>query len=398
MIVIPSYWRKGPITTMDCIYDHPTNLLNPEETISETLESLSKIKGEREFDVLVLGVPTRSEIGIEMDETILQLIKTLELPFKTFYFGHRHFTELITLLSEELPKELLDILSNSGYGNIRNLGFLIPHILDYKVVISIDDDELISDNDFVGKATEFIGTEINGKLLGLVLGYYINENDSVFLDESDVPWWEFLWNKKHQMNQAFQIINDSKDPRLVDTPFAFGGNMVIHRDCWKRVPFDPFIKRGEDMDYLRNVKYFGFAAKLDKTLSIEHRPPVSQTSYITKLEQDITRFLYAKAKLAVMKVDAADYDPYPGYFLKETEGKVLLTELLYQIYHNQSQLFEIQNQNELFDTLQSFQFIFQEAQHFSQQHADSYFKFQKQWETLLKQLPSKFPSKIVTRI
>ena len=396
LIVIPSYWRKGPFTAVDCLYDHPTDLLNPEETISKTLESLSKIRGD--FDVLVLGAPTRSELGFEMDKTLLELIANLELPFHTFYFGYNHFNELIEILGEYLPKERLQIISNSGYGNIRNLGLLISHILDYNIMIYVDDDELVSDHDFVKKATEFVGTEINSKFLGLVLGFYINENGSVFLDESDVPWWELFWNKKSQMNQAFQIILDSKEPRLIETPFAFGGNMIIHRQCWKKVPFDPFIKRGEDMDYLRNVKYFGFEAKLDKSLSIEHRPPVSQTSYITKLGQDITRFLYAKAKLASIEVEPDDYDPYPGYFLKQTEAKVLLTELLHHIFLNQSQLLEIKNEMELFDNLRSLKFIFQEAQQSSQQHADSYIKFQKQWETLVQQLPSKFPSKIVTRV
>ncbi len=396
LIVIPSYWRKGPITAMDCIYDHPTNLLNPEETISGTLGSLSKIK--EEFDVLVLGVPTRSDIGIEMDESVLKLIENLKLSFETLYFGYRHYNEFLGLLEEHVPKELLGILSNSGYGNIRNLGLLISHILDYEIMIYLDDDEIISDKDFVGKTTEFIGTEINGKFLGLILGFYVDENGSIFLDESDVPWWELLWNKKNQMNTAFQIIHDSKEPRLIDTPFAFGGNMVIHKECWKKVPFDPFIKRGEDMDYLRNVKYFGFEAKLDKSLSIEHRPPISQTPYLTRLEQDIKRFLYAKAKLASIKVDADDYEPYPGYFLKQTEAKVLLTELLYHISHNQSRLLEIQNEKELVDMLQSFSFKFREAQQFSQQHSDSYFDFQKQWETLLEQLPSITPSKIVTRV
>ena len=52
-----------------------------------------------------------------------------------------------------------------------------------------------------------------------------------------------------EMNEAFDKIIGT-EPRLKETPFAFGGNMVIHQNLFTAVPFDPKISRGEDMDFL----------------------------------------------------------------------------------------------------------------------------------------------------
>ncbi|MHA1979112.1 MAG: hypothetical protein ACW98I_19565, partial [Candidatus Hodarchaeales archaeon] len=57
VVVIPTYWTQGQVKQDDVIYDHPTNLQNPVETISKTLKSIEKLDGE--FDVLVVGCPVR---------------------------------------------------------------------------------------------------------------------------------------------------------------------------------------------------------------------------------------------------------------------------------------------------------------------------------------------------
>ncbi len=69
------------------------------------------------------------------------------------------------------------------------------------------------------------------------------------------------------MNEAFGKIIGS-DPRLKETPFVFGGNMVIHRDLFTVVPFDPEVTRGEDIDFLINAKMFGFKLLSDEYLAL----------------------------------------------------------------------------------------------------------------------------------
>ncbi|MHA1226476.1 MAG: hypothetical protein ACTSPV_07015 [Candidatus Hodarchaeales archaeon] len=396
IIVIPTYWKKGPLKEDDSIYDHPTDLLNPEETISKTLQSFKNVQGK--FDILIIGIPTRPSIGNEMDDKIQEIVKNLKLPMKTLYFGYKEYNQLRFFLKSEFSSKFSKLCSNRGYGNVRNLCILIPHLLRYNITILIDDDEIVTDRNFVKKATEFIGKKLNGKTLGLVLGLYRNEDGSILLDETKVPWWELVWNKVKIMNEAFKTISQTNANRLIEVSFAFGGNMVIHRDCWVKVPFDPIITRGEDMDYLRNARFMGFDAKLDRSLSIIHIPPKTQTSYIERLRQDIFRFIYTKIKLEKLGIKVEDFDPYPGYFLRHTNGKVLLTELLYFIFHNQNDLIRVENSKELFEALQKMPLVFKETFTFAQSNSNYYIRFQKKWEEFMNQLPSDIPFEVAMKI
>jgi hypothetical protein len=382
VVVIPTYWKKGPYTSEDALYDHPTDLDNPKDTLSRTLNSLTKLDGK--FSILVLGISTRYSIGEEMDKKITNIISSLNITQETIYFGHKAFMDLRKRLSKEIQKNLINLVSNQGYGNVRNLCIFLPYLLNFEVAILIDDDEIIPNKKFMDNATEFIGkvTE-NDKVLGLVLGFYRNKDGSVLIDETQTPWWEQLfWNKNALMNQSFEIIDRTNQPRLVPTSFALGGNMVIYKDCFT-IPFDPLVSRGEDMDYLRNIQYFGFDAKLDRSLSVIHLPPKTDISYVKKFQQDIRRFVYSYFKSTSMKIIPNKYDPYPGYFLKQIEGKILMTELLYYIFQNHEQFYNVKNQKELILKIQEFPSILSESISKYKQQKDSYLRFQKEWEKLL---------------
>ena len=379
VIVIPSYWSKGIGKSDDVIYDHPTDLDDPEETISKTILSLNNIIGN--FDVLVIGIPTRPSIGTEMDYKILTILNEINKQHNLFYFGHKSFLELKNFLDSKL-QNFSDLVSNRGYGNVRNLCLLVPHILGYDVVVLIDDDEIISDELYFKKATEFIGKKLDNNILGLVVGFYKNPNGSIFLDEENNPWWELVWNKKHLMNEGFKIVSQ-QEGRLVDTPFAFGGNMVVIRDVWIKVPFDPLIKRGEDMDFLRNVKKDKFSVKLDKELFIEHHPPKGKKTYSLKFQEDIFRFLYAQAKNESLNIDSLEYMPYPGYFLKNTSGKVLITELLYYIFYNKDNLIKINSSEALIEEFRKIDFTHKDGLKFAITNKDKYRVFQQKWQHFL---------------
>jgi len=382
VVVIPTYWKKGPLTSEDALYDHPTDLDNPKETLSRTLNSLTKLNGK--FSIIVLGTPTRPSIGEEMDKEITNIISSQTMTQETIYFGHKALMDLRKRLSKELQNNLINLVSNQGYGNVRNLCILLPYLLNYEVAILIDDDEIITNKKFVGNATEFIGkvTE-NDKVLGLVLGFYRNKDGSVLCDETQTPWWEQLfWNKIALKNQSFEIIDKTNQPRLVPTSFALGGNMVIYKDCFT-IPFDPLVSRGEDMDYLRNIQYFGFDAKLDRSLSVIHLPPKTEIPYVEKFQQDIRRFVYSYFKSSSMKINPNKYDPYPGYFLKQVEGKILMTELLYYIFQNHEQFYNVKSQKELISKIQEFPSILSESTSKYKNQKDSYLRFQKKWEELL---------------
>jgi hypothetical protein len=99
--------------------------------------------------------------------------------------------------------------------------------------------------------------------------------------------------------------------------------MVVARELVKAaIPFDPYTTRGEDIDYLTNVKAEGYEFVLDRELRIMHKPPLSHHEQWVKLREDIIRFLYSRRKLiehqryGVKKpIKPEDLDPYPGYFI-----------------------------------------------------------------------------------
>ena len=131
------------------------------------------------------------------------------------------------------------------------------------------------------------------------------------------------WGQSAAMNQSFERMIRSP-PRLKKTPFVFGGNMIVHRRIFRKIPFDPNIHRGEDIDYLIDARMSGFTFWLDNTLSIRHQPPPKAHPAWMQLREDIFRFVYERAKIrnqfrvkGMVRVRPSDFDPYPGIFLRD---------------------------------------------------------------------------------
>ena len=118
------------------------------------------------------------------------------------------------------------------------------------------------------------------------------------------------------MNRVWEKILSSKD-RLVQSPMLLGGNLALHQNLFRQVPFDPRIPRGEDTDYLINASQLGFSLFFDKELRVKHLHPERTEIYFEEeLKGDIERFLYERGK--TKGKFQMDLDPYPGRFLKWT--------------------------------------------------------------------------------
>jgi hypothetical protein len=193
------------------------------------------------------------------------------------------------------------------------------------VVVFIDNDEIIEDPHYLKVACEYLNQRWNGTLVSGKGGFYVNSNGMILLP-SQYLWWRFLWNKTKWMNRVWEKILSSKN-RLVPSPMLLGGNLVIHRHLFRSVPFDPYIPRGEDTDYLINASQLGYCLLFDKLLRIKHLHPERTKIYFhEELKGDIERFIYEREKIRG-SLDV-DLDPYPGYFLKWTlYPKVILTSL-----------------------------------------------------------------------
>jgi len=179
------------------------------------------------------------------------------------------------------------------------------------------------------------------------------------------------------MNRVFQHIIDSKS-RLIRSPIILGGNLLIHRSLFQRVPFDPFIPRGEDIDYQINAEISGLHILFDKDQIIHHlHPERGGTFFLGELKGDIQRFLYERAK--VKGYPEINFDPYPGYFLKgDFRLKAILTLLLFALDH----LIHLDFKGLGF-VLGELGSVF----HDPEDVPGRYFRFQGEWETFMRELP-----------
>jgi hypothetical protein len=322
-MAIPSYWGRPKDVGWqegDAVYDHPTPL-DEDGTLRRALQSLS-ILDNKDFNLVVLAAATADEVREAVEAKVSNIVREVGADLEILVFSHSHLARIHESLEAKGMGALTTLLELRGYSNIRNLCVLLPLILGSDVAILIDDDEIFEDPSFMDKALEFIGRDIEGRRVLAVAGYYVNPDGDYLLNREVFPWMT-EWNKIDSMNRAFKAVIGT-EPRLQETPFVFGGNMVVHRDLFTEVPFDPAITRGEDIDFLINARMFGHAFYLDNQLSIKHDAPQKTHPRWKQVREDIYRFVFEKAKLdaqegvrGMSKVRAEDLDPYPGEFLSE---------------------------------------------------------------------------------
>ncbi len=341
VMVIPTYWRREKsegIKKTDLIYDHPTPL-DENGTLKRAIES-TKVLKDKDFLLVIIAVANAEDIEQRVEEKVVKIISSSDVEVPVFFFSHSHLRKLLLALEEIIGQNLLYLLSLKGYSNIRNMCLFLTHILDSEIAILIDDDEVFEDPDFIRKAQEFIGSRIDSDFVGAVAGYYMQPDGGWKLKTKQEEWAKY-WNTTEKMNEAFELFI-GRGPRLKVTPFAFGGNMVIHREVFLKIPFDPNITRGEDIDFLINMRMFNYKCYLDNELYIRHLPPPKPHPIWKQMRQDIYRFLYEREKLRKQKkIDGMYYlrpeelDPYPGEFLKDN-----LEEKIYKATHALAQYYK----------------------------------------------------------
>lgn len=322
-MVIPSYWRRERALAdreTDIVYDHPTPV-DQEGTLARALESISILE-DRDFDLVIIAVSNASDVESQVEEKVAEIIAASPVDVPVYLFSHSHLREVRSLLKEAGGEEYQELLDLAGYSNIHNLCLFIPHIFDAEIAVLIDDDEIFEDPQFMKKAREFIGKKSDSDFIGVVAGYYLQPDGNWRLERERKPWMMY-WDKVDRMNEAFEVII-GRGPRLKETPFVFGGNMVVHREIFRMIPFDSQVTRGEDIDYLINMRMNGCKIFLDNTLAIKHLPPPKSHPTWKQLREDIYHFVREREKLRsqehrdnMVTVFAEDLDPYPGAFLKD---------------------------------------------------------------------------------
>ena len=324
VMVIPVYYSRPKSEGHqegDAVYDHPTPI-DEEGTLKRTLESV-KILTNHDFQLVIIVSPTTDTLTTIAKEKISKILTEVNLDIQTFIFTPNELDKIRNIAIEKgINDNVLNLMNIKGYANVRNMCIYTAYILGAEMAILIDDDELFEKPDFIDLASQYIGGRLYGKTIDGVAGYYLNKFGNYY-DDVDIEPWMTYWDRFGFKGKAFDKII-GQEPRIKLTPFAFGGAMIIHRNLFKVVPFDPKVTRGEDIDYLINAKMFGFHFFLDRELSIKHLPPKKSHPVWKRFREDIYRFMYEKAKIDSQRdmpnmntVTSHDFDPYPGNFMTE---------------------------------------------------------------------------------
>ncbi len=341
-MVIPSYWGsagKGEETGQRAeavVFDHPTPL-EGQGTLGRLLESLD-IFDSLPGRIVIIAVANRREIAREVEDKIEAIIAPFRRRYDFVCLGQSTLDKITRRLAARgVSAGALALVNLDNYAAVRNICSLAGILNGSRYTVFIDDDEVFGDSDFLKKIAENLGRSLQGDSIEALAGYYL-QPDTYLLDESKVPGWRApYWNNTAAMNRAFERIIGRGD-RLKPTPFVFGGNMTLALEALQKVPFDPRITRGEDIDFLLNLRINGITFYLDRHLAITHLPPGSDQPAWKKVREDAVRFLYERKKVRDHpEISLEDLQPYPGLFLgDDLEERVIKTcELLKSEYESE---------------------------------------------------------------
>jgi hypothetical protein len=323
-IVIPVYlsrkdnvWEEG-----DLIYDHPT-AINQSGTLVKTLESLEIIKDEK-FDVILVVSTTTKELDNKIESWIRSRIKEAKYRPQNLYIFTITDLKKISKTLDTKDSTQNYLMSLGGYSQVRNCGFIAGILNKSDAVIFLDDDELVRDSKFIKKINQGLSKVVKKKKVRFITGLCPEGETGSYVRVRKYLPWMLYWDKIKYQNEAFVEMAE-KGSRFKISPLTHGGLCIIHKDLFLKIPFDPRVPRGEDMDYNLNCRMFGYNCYMDNKLEIRHCPPPRTHPSWRSFREDMIRFFIQRnkiynqnKKLGITKiVKAEDFDPYPGAFLKK---------------------------------------------------------------------------------
>ncbi len=318
VVIIPTYIassrRRADARHIVANYDHQTNI-REEGELDRCLKSLANAE---HLGLVIILVAADSSVE---EEALAKVKQTVA--------NNPHVTAIVIGAGEvELLRERLVQLGHDeiakktilrGYSNIRNTGLLLAQAFGFDAVIFIDDDEIVEEQDFIDKGVYGLGKLTKAGIPILVKsGYYLNREGS-YLSSWEDKWYNRFWQQGSAFNEW--ISQAIPGPRLSRSNHVCGGCLAIHKEAFARICFDPYITRGEDLDYMINLRMHGSDIWFDNMWVLRHLPPKTPSEG-NRFRQDIYRWLYEQAKLEfswsnidLQKVNAGSLMPYPGPLL-----------------------------------------------------------------------------------
>lgn len=336
VIVIPTYWAAntdpteiGEVGT----YDHATPIAKPVPELETCLESLEMVRGVLRVVVLLVAPPDCADAARARVNGICAQHPNLN----PLIIGNREAKTIENAIHVVAPKMEGETVSLRGYGAIRNMGLVVAAILGHDVVVFMDDDEVALDENFLIDAVYGLGLLTRQDLpVSAKTGYFFDRNDSCYADESDVRWCDRYWTKKSEFNEWMRRAQSST--RISRSNYVCGGCLAIYADAFCHVAFDPYITRGEDLDYLFNLRMNGLDMWFDNQWAVRHLPPKTP-SYASRFLQDVYRWTYevqkidvANHRIGLRPVTADSLQPYPASWItKDVHKRIFCTSLFRSI-------------------------------------------------------------------
>ena len=287
-IVIPTYWstsdRLGNPGGTYC-YDHATPIDKPNPELDACLASLEQVAGLTHVILLVVAPPVIEERAVHRVHDIAAAYSLPDVVIvDSFKAGF-----LAEMYQAKLPPDIGEPVGLRGYGAIRNMGLLACCALGCDLAVFIDDDEVVLDPDFLANAAYGIGAKPRSGVPVMVKsGYFLDRRNSALADRRQVPSYDKHWAKRQEFNQW--MTQALAGPRISRSNTVCGGCFAVHAEAFTRVAFDPWITRGEDLDYLFNLRFYGLDVWFDNRWRVRHVPPrVKDTAY--RFEQDVYRWV-----------------------------------------------------------------------------------------------------------
>jgi hypothetical protein len=315
-LAVPTFWTYSESRgAEEVIYDHPTPL-DTDGTLERCLNSLRQYSAV-ETKVVVVAAAAAASLEAAVEQRVSDLLKKFPAPV---LFSYSHLHKFHSFCQQHGHEEFVELLSLTGYAAVRNLTLVAANLVDADIMISLDDDEIIADGNYLARITHDYTTLAKKYDRFGLAGLYENPAGEILAPEPTGDWVQY-WPKIRWMNEIFaELAAAGVDLQL--TPVALGGNMVIGAALYRFLPFDPAVARGEDIDYVINARLFRVPFFLDPHLRVVHDPPVKPHPLWRRLRQDLQRFWYTRLKLVAQKdtltpanVDPAELMPYPGNFL-----------------------------------------------------------------------------------
>lgn len=333
VVVIPTFWarRRPKLSTNPIeVYDHPVPVGADDSTLPRCLESLRIVEGLGRIIIPVASDPT---IGLHAEDQVRAMVA--EFPdLDILVVGPSEIGSIHRRLEQTGFGEMIDGVSLVGYSGVRNVGLVVAAILEHDHVIFIDDDVVIDDPQWLTRALEGIGAVVVGQNpMFAKTGYYTDASGS-WAPKVETHWYDRWWRQTEAFNRWMRKALDGE--RFIRSNVATGGCMGVHREVFSRVPFDPWITRGEDLDYVINLRMLGLDMVFDDQWSLKHLPPVRGIDEATRFKQDIFRWIYevrkieyARSQVDLIQVTARSLEPYPGPFLEQSmTWKTIVTAFL----------------------------------------------------------------------